>query len=83
MKSSTKTQDSNGKAAGNPKDLTVEDVQNLLKKDLHVAMLCLQSIHDDVDALNMLAMVLHGKYMNRLHQQELAKQEEYENAHRD
>lgn len=58
------------------KVLTLGDVKGLLKRDLHACLLMLQSIHDDVDTLNMLAEVLHGKYMNAKHAEELAKQTE-------
>lgn len=59
-----------------PKALTLKDVEGLVKRDLHSCMLMLQAIHDDVDVLGALAVVLHGKYMNARHKQELEAQTE-------
>lgn len=59
-----------------PKVLTLNDVQNLLKRDLHACLLMLQAVHDDQDVLNVLAGVLHGKYLNSRHKAELEMQTE-------
>jgi len=59
----------------NPEDkkvLTIAQVKEVLRKDLHSAILCLSSIHDDQDSLNALATHMHGKYLNHLHKQALA-----------
>lgn len=63
------------KAGGQEKKpLTVSDVEGLLKRDLHACLLMLQALRDDQDVLSSLAVVLHGKYMNKLHKDELDKQ---------
>lgn len=58
------------------KVLTLVDVQNLLKRDLHACLLMLSAVHDDQDVVNVLAGVLHGKYLNSRHKAELEKQTE-------
>lgn len=54
--------------------LTVEAVKQMLKVDLNCCILMLQGIHDDPDTFDSLATVLHGKYMNAKHKEELDKQ---------
>lgn len=58
------------------KTLGLKDVQELLKRDMGACILMLQAIHDDPDVMDSLAVVLHGKYMNRLHKADLEKQTE-------
>jgi len=58
------------------KPLTLEKVKGFLKKDLHACILLLQACHDDQDVYDALATAVHGKYMNRLHQEELKRQTE-------
>lgn len=63
-----KVSDSGDKVSPDHRKLfTPKDVEQLLRKDLHTAILCLQSVHDDQDALSALAIHLHGKYMNARH----------------
>lgn len=61
-------------ATDGKKVLDLPQVQSLLKRDLHACLLMLQAIHDDQDALDGLALILHGKYLNSLHKAELDKQ---------
>lgn len=56
------------------KVLALKDVKTFLRKDVNACINMLQAIHDDPDAFDALAVVLHGKYMNRLHKIELDKQ---------
>lgn len=60
------------------KAMTVEDVERALKHDLPVCINMLCAIHDDQDALRILAQVLHGKFMNHKHLEELKKQQNLE-----
>lgn len=58
------------------KPLTVGDIEGMLKRDVESCLLMLQSIREDAGILRAVAMYMHGKHMNVLHQAELAAQEE-------
>jgi len=77
MKSNSSTQNGtvqDGTEEKEEKIFTIAEVQKLLRRDLHTALLCLQSVHDDQDALLALATTLHGKYLN--HRQKMAIESE-------
>jgi len=56
------------------KVLSLSDVKGLLKRDLPACINMLVAIHDDQDTLDALAVVLHGKYLNKIHKEDLEKQ---------
>lgn len=58
--------------------LTQQDVVRMLKRDLPMAINCLDAIYSDPDLLESLATFMHGRYMNNLNKQELEKQRKLE-----
>lgn len=44
--------------------ITIQTVEGYLKKDLSVAIFCLQAIHDDPDLLQSMAVFMHGRMLN-------------------
>lgn len=61
---------------GNGKVLTLGQVKEMLRRDVHSCLLMLQAVHDDKDVLEILASALLGKYLNALHQKDLEKQQD-------
>lgn len=74
MKTSNGVADSPKVGEPQKKVLKLDDVKGLLKRDVHACMLMLQAIYDDQDVMDVLATSLHGKYLNKLHKDELEKQ---------
>jgi len=47
--------------------ISIDQVEAYLKKDLSVAVSCLDAIYRDPDLLRSMAVFLHGRYMNATH----------------
>lgn len=58
--------------------LTQADVVRMLKRDLPMAINCLDAIYSDPDMLESLATFMYGRYMNNRNKQELEKQAKLE-----
>lgn len=76
MKNSKASVKEPAKGGAPSKVLTSKEVEQMVKRDLNACLLMLQSVYEDQDVLTALALVLHGKYMNARHKEELAKQQE-------
>lgn len=51
------------------KQVTVETTKEWLKKDLGIAITCLNAMYTDPDLLENLAEFLHGRWMNAKHKE--------------
>lgn len=60
-------------AESDVKPVTIEVVRGFLKRDLSASIHMLDAIYRDQDILELLAQVMHGKYLNAKHVQELNK----------
>lgn len=60
------------------KTITIEEVREFIKRDLNACINMLDAIYRDQATLEMLADVLHGRYMNAKHKQELQNQTKLE-----
>lgn len=65
-----KNQAKNGQALG--AEPTVEKVLEYLKKDLSVAIACLNAMYSDPDLLHSLAIWMHGRWTNSKHLPEVS-----------
>lgn len=61
---------------GKDKPLTIGEMEKMLKRDIQSAFLLLQALNEDVNTQKAISTFLHGQYLNRRHQEELAKQEQ-------
>lgn len=57
--------------AGSSAVLTEVQVKDMLKRDLSACVFMLDAIYKDQDIVDLLAQVMHGKYMNARHKAEL------------
>lgn len=55
------------------KPVTIDMVRGFLKRDLSACIFMLDAVYRDQDILELLAQVMHGKYLNSKHVQELNK----------
>lgn len=61
-----------------PKNFTIGQVREMVKKDAHTALLLLDAIYRDQPTLEAISDYLHGRYMNAKHQAELKNQTKLE-----
>lgn len=55
-----------------PGEFTVDQIQDLLKRDLNVAIRCLDAVYKDPDLLRQMAIFMHGRLENHFAQQQLS-----------
>lgn len=70
-----KTETNGSSAQGVDEPITVKTIEGYLKKDLQVAISCLEAMHSDPDLLRAMADFMHGRYLNNLNKKEVEKQE--------
>lgn len=61
---------------GSAKTFTPAEVREMVKRDVHTALLLLDAIYRDQDCINAVGDYLYGRYQNSKHREELKKQTE-------
>lgn len=56
------------------KVISILQFRDWVKRDVGIAISCLEAIYRDVDTCNAVAEYLHGRYVNAKHKEELKKQ---------
>lgn len=73
METKTQSAPATQGAAAEPTDISVNTITEYLKKDLSIAISCLNAIQSDPDLINHLAQFMHGRFINAKHAEENQK----------